>query len=228
MDPYGKALKEFVDHNESPPLLLHNSCGAAEEMPIWYFFRAYDEMPDLEKMALSVCEGNVLDIGAGTGCHAICLQQMGYEVTAIDTSAAAVEIMSASQVTDARVADYFEMTDSQFDTLICLMNGLGFIGKKDRLKDFLSQADKLLKPEGQIILDSSDVKYLYEGEELPKDKYFGEVSFQYEFKEKKGEWFDWVYFDKDTLALEADALGWYVYFLHSDENGQYLARLIRK
>jgi len=153
---------------------------------------------------------------------------MGYEVTAIDTSAAAVEIMSASQVTDARVADYFEMTDSQFDTLICLMNGLGFIGKKDRLKDFLSQADKLLKPEGQIILDSSDVKYLYEGEELPKDKYFGEVSFQYEFKEKKGEWFDWVYFDKDTLALEADALGWYVYFLHSDENGQYLARLIRK
>ena len=197
-------------------------------MPIWYFFRAYDEMPDLEKMALSVCEGNVLDIGAGTGCHAICLQQMGYEVTAIDTSAAAVEIMSASQVTDARVADYFEMTDSQFDTLICLMNGLGFIGKKDRLKDFLSQADKLLKPEGQIILDSSDVKYLYEGEELPKDKYFGEVSFQYEFKEKKGEWFDWVYFDKDTLALEADALGWYVYFLHSDENGQYLARLIRK
>ena len=228
MDPYGKALKEFVDHNESPPLLLHNSYGAAEEMPIWYFFRAYDEMPDLEKMALSVCEGHVLDIGAGTGCHAICLQQMGYEVTAIDTSAAAVEIMSASQVTDARVADYFEMTDSQFDTLICLMNGLGFIGKKDRLKDFLSQADKLLKPEGQIILDSSDVKYLYEGEELPKDKYFGEVSFQYEFKEKKGEWFDWVYFDKDTLALEADALGWYVYFLHSDENGQYLARLIRK
>ena len=197
-------------------------------MPIWYFFRAYDEMPDLEKMALSVCEGHVLDIGAGTGCHAICLQQMGYEVTAIDTSAAAVEIMSASQVTDARVADHFEMTDSQFDTLICLMNGLGFIGKKDRLKDFLSQADKLLKPEGQIILDSSDVKYLYEGEELPKDKYFGEVSFQYEFKEKKGEWFDWVYFDKDTLALEADALGWYVYFLHSDENGQYLARLIRK
>lgn len=228
MDPYGIALKEFVEDNESPPLFLHNSYGEAEEMPLWYFFREYDEMPDLEKMALSICEGHVLDIGAGTGCHAICLQQMGYEVTAIDTSAAAVEIMNASKVKDAKVIDYFQMEGDQFDTLICLMNGIGFIGKKDRLKDFLSQADKLLKPDGQIVIDSSDVKYLYEGEELPTDKYYGEVGFQYEYKGQKGEWFDWVYFDKDTLTLEADALGWYVYFLHSDENGQYLARLIRK
>lgn len=228
MDPYGIALKEFVENNEVPPLILHNSYGEPEEMPLWYFFREYDEMPDLEKMALSICEGSVLDIGAGTGCHAICLQQMGYEVTAIDTSQEAVEIMQASKVKNARAIDYFQMKGDQFDTLICLMNGIGFIGKKDRLKDFLSQADKLLKPEGQIILDSSDVSYLYEDEELPKDRYYGEVNFQYEYKGQKGEPFDWLYFDKDTLTIEADALGWYVYFLHSDENGQYLARLIRK
>lgn len=228
MDPYGIALKEFVENNEVPPLILNNSYGEPEEMPLWYFFREYDEMPDLEKMALSICEGRVLDIGAGTGCHAICLQQMGYEVTAVDTSQEAVEIMQASKVKDARAIDYFQMEGDQFDTLICLMNGIGFIGKKDRLKDFLTQADGLLTPDGQIILDSSDVSYLYDEGEMPKGRYYGEVNFQYEYKGQKGEPFDWVYFDKDTLTLEADALGWYVYFLHSDENGQYLARLIRK
>ncbi|MBO3700711.1 bifunctional 2-polyprenyl-6-hydroxyphenol methylase/3-demethylubiquinol 3-O-methyltransferase UbiG [Roseivirga sp. E12] len=228
MNPYGTALSEFIEKDEVPPLVLHNSYGEPEEMPLWYFFREYDEMPDLEKMALSVCEGNVLDIGAGTGCHAICLQQLGYSVTAIDTNQQAVDIMKNSKVKDARQIDYFEIKSDEFDTLFCLMNGIGFIGKKSRLKPFLKQADKLLKPDGQIILDSSDVKYLFENEDLPTDRYYGEVSFQYEYKGKKSEWFDWVYLDKDTLAIEADALGWYVYFLHSDENGQYLARLIRK
>ncbi len=228
MDPYGQALKDFSEEKEVSNLMLNNSYGAPEEMPLWYFFREFDEMPELEKMALSICEGKVLDIGAGTGCHAICLQQMGYEVTAIDTSAPVVDIMKASKVRDARLLDFFLMNDGQFDTLICLMNGIGFIGKKDRLKDFLSQADKLLKNDGQIILDSSDISYLYENEDLPSQRYFGEVSFQYEYNGQKGDWFDWVYLDKDTLALEADVLGWYVYFLHADENGQYLARLVRK
>ncbi|OEK03388.1 methyltransferase [Roseivirga sp. 4D4] len=227
MDPYGTALIDFIKKDEVPPLILHNSYGEPEEMPLWYFFREYDEMPELEKMALSICEGHVLDIGAGTGSHAICLQQLGYEVTAIDINQQAVDIMQESKVKEARRVDFFDIEDGQYDTLICLMNGIGFIGKIDRLEAFLKQADKLLKPDGQIVLDSSDVKYLYENEVVPKDRYYGEVSFQYEYKGSKGEWFDWVYFDKDTLATKAYELGWYVYFLHSDENGQYLARLIR-
>ncbi len=228
MDPYGTALHEFIHKDEVPPLILHNSYGEPEEMPLWYFFREYDEMPELEKMALSICEGHVLDIGAGTGSHAICLQQLGYQVTAIDINRQAVDIMRESKVKDAKQTDFFDIKDGQYDTLICLMNGIGFIGKIDRLETFLKQADQLLKPDGQIVLDSSDVKYLFENEALPKDRYYGEVSFQYEYKGSKGEWFDWVYLDKDTLAAKADSLGWYVYFLHSDENGQYLARLIKK
>lgn len=228
MNPYGQALKEFLDNDDLPPLTLHNSYGEAEEMPIWYFFRAYDEMPELEKMALSMCEGHVLDVGAGTGCHAICLQQMGYEVTAIDTEREAVEIMKASKVLKAQHVDYFQLEEGGFDTLICLMNGVGFIGQLEALESFLGQADKLLKPDGQIILDSSDVSYLYDADDMPTDKYFGEVSFQYEYKGAKSDWFNWVYIDMDTLTEKADALGWYVYILQSDDSGQYLARLIRK
>lgn len=229
MNPYGLALKDYSEERDSNSLILHNSYGEPEEMPLWYFFREYEEMPDLEKMALSICEGNVLDIGAGTGCHAICLQQMGHSVTAIDTCSEAVEIMNTSKVTDARVQDYFELEDpGTYDTLLCLMNGVGFIGKLERFESFLKQADRLLKPGGQIILDSSDVSYLYEGASLPRDNYYGEVQFQYEYKSKKGDWFDWIYFDKDTLDKMAFEAGWFVYFLHSDENGQYLVRLIRR
>lgn len=229
MDPYGSALKAFSEEKETDALKLHNSYGEVEEMPLWYFFRNHEEMPDLEKMALTVCEGKVLDVGAGTGCHAICLQQMGYEVTAIDTSQVAVDIMKTSHIKDARAIDYFKFDDSaKFDTILCLMNGVGFVGKLNRFKDFLAHAEKLLKPGGQIILDSSDVAYLYADGEKPVDRYYGEVQFQYEYEGKKGEWFDWVYIDSDSLDAIAFEAGWFVYFLHTDDNDQYLVRLIRK
>lgn len=227
MDVYGLALQDYSDNNGDVKLWLNTSYGDPEEMPVWYFFREYDEMPAMEKMALSICEGRVLDVGAGTGSHAICLQQLQLEGVAIDTSATSVEVMKASNVHDARRQDYFDFTNEKFDTLLCLMNGLGFIGKLARLELFLKKAEELLNPVGQIIVDSSDVSYLFEDGELPIQHYYGEVSFQYQYKGKKGPWFDWVYVDKETLSKKCDGLGWNVQILTEDENGQYLARLTK-
>lgn len=225
-DPYSLALKDFYTGKTEDGLWLNTSYGEPEEMPLWYFFRAYEEMPNLEKMALSVCEGRILDVGSGTGCHALILQQFENEVVAIDTSDEAVEIMKDSGLKEAFAMDYFKYKGQKFNTLLCLMNGIGFIGKLNRLEAFLGKADELLNEEGQIIFDSSDISYLYDSNK-PTDYYFGEVSFQYEFKGQKGEWFDWVYIDPKTLTERADQLGWYTYILHQ-ENDQYLARLIRK
>lgn len=227
MDVYGKALTDFADGDENSSLILHNSYGEPEEMPLWYFFREYDEMPELERMALSICEGKVLDIGAGTGSHSLVLQHFGYDVTAIDTSALAVDLMRKSNVKQVVEADFFKFS-GEYDTLLSLMNGIGIIGTLNRFETFLDQCKKLLKPGGQLIFDSSDVKYLYEGADLPESHYYGEVGFQYEYKGEKGDWFDWVYIDQKKLSELADQLGWYVYFLHSDEHDQYLVRMIPK
>jgi SAM-dependent methyltransferase len=227
IDIYGEALSDYSESNDHS-LLMHTSYGETEEMPVWYLFREYDDMPELEKMALAVCEGKTLDVGAGTGVHALLLQQMSKEVMAIDTSEIAVEIMNKSGVKSTKCTNFFDLKDQTYDTILMMMNGIGFIGQLQYFKKFLAKANSLLNPGGQILFDSSDITYLYENSEKPKDKYFGEISFQYEYKGQKGEWFDWVYIDKDQLTELADQAGWFVYFLHQDDNDQYLVRLIKK
>lgn len=228
MDVFGEALKSYAAGNEEASLVLHNSYGEPEEMPVWYFFREYEDMPERERMALSIAEGRVLDLGAGTGSHSLILQQLGYEVKAIDTSAEAVHIMQQSGVKDAQCIDFFNMKGEQFDTIYSLMNGIGIIGKVKRFGAFLEQAKKLLNPGGQLIFDSSNIEYLYEESELPKAHYYGEVRFQYEYEGRKGDWFDWVYLDQEKLSELAEDSGWYVYILHTDEHDQYLVRMIPK
>ncbi len=226
IDVYGLALQDYANEEEDK-FWVNTSYGEPEEMPTWYFFREYDEMPALEKMAMTICEGRTLDVGAGTGSHSLCLQQMKFDVVAIDTSEVAVKIMRESKVRDARSIDFFDLEGEKFDTMLCLMNGLGFIGKLNRLKEFLEKAEDLLNEDGQILLDSSDVAYLYTDTEKPQDHYYGEVSFQYQYKGQKGDWFDWVYVDKETLSEKCQELGWNVQVLTEDENGQYLARITR-
>ncbi len=227
MDVYGKALKDYSQGSEHS-LLLNNNYGDPEEMPVWYLFREYEDMPDMEKMALAVCEGHVLDVGAGTGAHALALQQLGHQVKAIDISKEAVEIMGESGVKTTQQIDFFDLKGETFDTIIMLMNGIGFIGKLACFQEFLVQAKKSLNPDGQLIFDSSDIAYLYEGAELPKDKYYGEINYQYEYLGQKGPWFDWVYIDSETLTEQAEIAGWHVYFLHRDNTDQYLVRMIPK
>ena len=228
MDVYGKALKDFQSGTEDQTLILNTSYGEPEEMPVWYFFRSYDEMPEMEQMALSIADGDILDVGAGAGCHAMVLQQMNKNVTAIDTSATAVEIMLNDGLQRAVQADFFKYQGGQYDTIIMLMNGIGLVGSLDGFRNFLNHAQQLLKPDGQLIFDTSDIKYLYEDQALPTDKYYGQVSFQYEYQGIKGDWFDWIYLDENTLEDIAEECGWFVYYLYKDENDQYLVRMIPK
>ena len=224
MDVFGNALTDFYLHGEADTLWLHNSYSDIEEMPVDIFFRTEDEMPPLEHYALSRCYGDVLDVGAGVGSHALILQELGHKVTAIDISASAVKIMQQRGVKNAIVQEFFTTTE-KYDTLLFLMNGIGLTGTLPGFVDFLQKAKNLIHPDGQLLFDTSDISYLYEDLEKPKNQYFGEVNFCYEYKGQKGNWFNWLYLDQETLAHTAHQNGWKLDVLFEDEDDQYLARL---
>ena len=193
-------------------------------MPVATFFRSEDEMPDMEWLAINECRGKVLDIGAAAGSHALLLQQRDIDVTALDISPLAIDIMKKRGVRNIAEADIFTFDTGKFDTLLLLMNGIGLAGTIEGLKRLLQHFKKLLATDGQVLFDSSDVAYLYEGE-LPGLGYYGEIWYQYEYKKQKTGWFQWLYIDERTLKKVAEETGFDMEVLLEDEYGQYLARL---
>lgn len=225
MDVFGAALKDQFLHQETETLWLHNSYGEPEEMPLDVFFRTAEEMPELELIALDLCRGRILDIGAGAGSHALLLQQEHQDVTSLDLSEGAIEVMQQRGVEKLLNGNIKNHRGERYDTLLLLMNGIGLTGSLEGFKDFLSHAATLLNDGGQLLFDSSDIAYLYEDSSMPADKYYGQVSYQYRYKGVAGEWFDWLYLDQETLGFTATACNWSCEILFDDGEDQYLARL---
>jgi SAM-dependent methyltransferase len=226
-DIYGRFLKDFYKSELKSDVVLHNNYGEAEELPVDAFFRGEEDMPDVEIFALNLCEGKILDIGAGTGTHSLVLQRNGLEVNAIELSEGACEVMNLRGVKKVIHADVMSFkSEEKFDTLLMMMNGIGFCGYIDDLKLFLVHAKQLLNEGGQILFDSSDVAYLYEDEVPETESYYGEIDYQYEYEGEKGEWFSWLYIDIEFMKTIAEECGWNFQIIYQDEEEHYLGRLM--
>ena len=225
MDVFGEALKDQFTKPPAETLWVHNSYDDPEEMPVDVYFRGEDEMPELELKALALCNGKVLDVGAGVGSHALILQKRGLNVTGMNISAPAVTIMKQRGLKQAIEGNILTYKEDTYDTLLFMMNGIGLTGSIAGLKAFLKHVKHLLNPGGQLVFDSSDLSYLYQEIPFPLNGYYGEVSFRYEYKSIKGNWFKWVYVDQKTLKDIAQQSGWDAEIIFEDDHDQYLARL---
>lgn len=233
-DPMGKAIAEYHRTGKAGKLRVLSSMFYEDEIPVPTLFRTYEEMPAQEQKAIKLCKGRVLDVGAGSGCHSIELKRRGYEVVAIDISELSVNVMQERGI-DARNIDFFdEAFIEKFDTILLAMNGIGIVGKIERLETFFRSAKRLLNPGGQILLDSSDIRYVFMDEDGSMEinlaaGYYGEVDYKMRYRNTTGEPFDWLYIDFDTLSMYANEHGFDCVKKIDGEHYDYLAQLtIRK
>ena len=242
-DPMGAAILDFQKQGKAARLRVLSSMFEEDEMPVTHLFRSIQEMPVLEQKALQLAKGRVLDIGAGAGCHALALQEKGLAVKAIDISPLSCEAMKLRGVKDAECINLFdphlssgnhsgenqEQFEGGFDTILLLMNGTGIAGKIENLPALFLRLKALLNPGGQILIDSSDLKYIYENEDGSFDinlngAYYGEVDYQMIYKNVKGDRFDWLYVDFPLLKSIAETCGLHGELVEEGEHYDYLAR----
>lgn len=229
-DPMGAAIYDYHKTGKAASLVVMSSMFEDDEIPVETLFREYDEMPELERIALDAASGAVLDVGAGSGCHSLVLQGRGMNPVAIDVSPLSVIVMRERGLDARQVNLYDETFLERFDTILMLMNGTGIIGTLDRMPDFFARIRQLLNPGGSVLIDSSDLRYLFEEEDGTfeidlADDYYGQVDFRMKYKDVLGKSFDWLYVDYETLAYHAEEAGFKIELLAEGEHYDYLARI---
>ena len=230
-DIFGNAVVEYQKGLYTEDIVTFSSLGEEDKIPLPYLFRDFDGMPPIEQKALGLCKGTILDIGCGAGSHSLYLQQNGFDVTALDSSKGAIKTCRLRGIEKRVHAAILDFNTAKYDTLLMLMNGIGVVGQLENLGDFLTHCKLLLKSGGQILLDSSDIIYMFDedddgGRWVPNSGgYYGEVTFTMQYKGLKSESFVWLYLDYNTLKNAAIYNGLRCEMIKKGGHYDYLARL---
>lgn len=228
-DLFGTALLDYQNGNYTEDLITSTNISDEDVLPLSYLFRGYKDMPKLEQKALQLAKGKVLDVGCGSGSHSLYLQSKNLNVKAIDISKGAVEVAQQRGVKNVALTSVLDETET-FDTILLLMNGTGIFQEVSQVSKYLKHLKSLLKPNGQILMDSSDIDYMYEDEDggywqNMNANYYGELDYYLSYKDEEETPMKWLYLDFDTLKNACELAGLQCELVIKGEHYDYLARL---
>ena len=234
-DLFGKAILDYQTNNFPEDLITETTISEEDEMSVSYLFRSYDEMPILEQKALQLSKGKILDVGCGAGSHSLYLQnEKNLEVLAIDISDYAINACQLRGIKNTKVQNILDLDSndsaSKYDTILLLMNGTGIFGTLKDTTKYLQKLKSLLNPHGQVLIDSSDIIYMFDEDEegaysIPAEGYYGELEFTVSYKGEKENPFPWLYLDYNTLQNAALANGLKCELIQEGEHYDYLAKI---
>ena len=233
MRPFGVALLDYYRGDHEATISMHIDDAFTTLQPVGDFFRE-PRTHELERLALDLCRGRVLDVGAGAGIHTLLLQEEGCDVSAIDICPEAVSIMRDRGVADVHLGDIMSLENETFDTLLMMGHNIGMVETLDKLEPFLRHARTITAPDGQILLTSKDVRVTdepvflaYQQRNVEAGRFIGEVRISMEYGGIRGPLFSWLHVDSETLAAHAARTGWQIGVVKKQPDGNYMAQLRR-
>lgn len=228
-DLFGKALIDYYNGNYTEDLITWTSISEDDILPLPYLFRSYSQMPKLEQHALKLARGKVLDVGCGAGSHSLYLQKKGVNVKAIDISKGAIQVAKNRGVINAEKKHLLD-ENATFDTILLLMNGTGIFQKASLVTTYLTHLKSLLNKNGQILIDSSDIKYMYQDDDGglwidTNAEYYGEIDYFISYKNQEETPIKWLYLDFNTLKFSCNAVGLSCDLVLEGSHYDYLAKI---
>ena len=230
-DLFGKAILDYQTNSSPENIITSTSISEEDEMEVAYLFRSFDEMPAIEQKALQLANGKTLDIGCGAGSHSLYLQnERNINVHSIDISKNAIQACLLRGLKNIRAINVLDLENEKYDTILLLMNGTGIFETLEKSTIYLQKLKSLLNPYGQILIDSSDIIYMFDEDEdggkwIPSDNYYGELTFSLQYKKEKEVDFPWLYMDYNTLQNAAIANGLQCQLVLEGDHFDYLAQL---
>ncbi|MFJ9554165.1 class I SAM-dependent methyltransferase [Nocardiopsis sp. NPDC101807] len=195
------------------------------------YFTPADALAPLDREAVDLAEGRILDVGVGAGRHALALQASGKDVVGLDPSPGAVEVARHRGV-DARLGSIATPPADigRFDALLLLGNNLGLLQGPERAPDVLAHLASLARPGALLIgtgMDPSttDVDHRAYQE---RNRRSGRLPGQIRMRNRQGvlatDWFDYLLAGVDDLRALVRRSPWHVVSVR-EEGRNYLAVL---
>jgi len=232
-DLMGRAIWDYFKNENPEDLQTETSISELDELPVKYLFRDFEEMNKIEKKALKLSHGKVLDIGAGAGSHSLYLQnERNLDITALDISPKAIQVCQLRGIQKAVAQNMLEFSGETYDTILLLMNGTGIFQSLKVIDIYLKKLHSLLNKNGQILIDSTDILYMFDQDEdggvlIPANGYYGELDYIVHYKGESEDPIKWLYLDFNTLKNAAENNSFTIEKVLQDEDS-YLAKLTKK
>lgn len=184
----------------------------------------YLELEPIDKHALDLAIGDILDLGSGPGRHAAELTGRGHTVTALDTSAGCVELcqrIPGVTAVQGRAEDITAMKGQEFDTILLMGNNIGLAGKTSNVPAFLRSLSGMLRPGGRILatsviapLSSSNYDEDYVARNLRLGRAAGDVLIRFRFARFATDWHYFALLPPDVLVASIEREGFRVAGIH--------------
>lgn len=202
------------------------------------YFSEYRQWSPLEKQAIKLAKGRILDIGCGAGRHALYLQEKNFDVTGIDNSPGAIKVCKLRGLKKAIVRPINEIDKfkpNSFETILMMGNNFGLFGSRENAKTVLGKMSRITAPDARIIaktlnpyITDNPLHPPYTRANKRRGRMGGQIRMRVRYGKTIGEWFDYLLVSPEEIQEILKDTDWRIEELLNAEEANYVAVIAKK
>jgi len=185
------------------------------------YLAEFDEWPEIERKAMGLVKGRVVDLGCGAGRVALHLhlQRKGFDVVGLDISPLALKVCRRRGLRKVKLGSVQDLRfpRNSFDTAILFGNNFGLLGTRVKAKRVLRRLHQTISQGGLILAETFDpydtedpVHLAYHRLNRKRGRLPGQIRMRVRYKQYTTPWFDWLLVSKFEMKTLVQRTGFKV------------------